>query len=924
MSTQAQHMGGQDSWDPQFVFKQPLQLEEQIPYPLEPTSSAKRSPHQPQISPSSLNAPLTPSIYGSYPSVVPFETSPPFIRQPSMRTSSFNTLGADHNLAVDTSSSSFGASSHVSPVYNQAKYQASQFGPGLEPNHTPEASSTPRAVVTNHPTSHSYYSPDPMQFSVALPLPPRSSELQARYYNATYMHQQSDSLQTPKRPRPGDTHDDGQGDQHDAQEQEAARPNRAGACSRCKSLKVRCEFRNDSDTCRRCTGAGQECVIPGRKPRRAPPKREHLLNQIREQAKQIQELMAKIEALNRPAAAQSPLSPVSSIHSSMESNSESVVPNAEMQDWIAKARVSIQEFGVLIPAGDPTDADDPYDSDEGAAVEEYTDDESGYATAEDETSRDVGSPASSTTKRQGSQTTQLKMLPGEDAPYGLMAVLAIRKNAREKSVEPESSEAVGVASADFFRPSPGPDPKRSNPSTAGVQLPHILARGIVSIKEVDQLFTIYFEKMNPSANVLDPSLHTPQYVAMRSPFLFTMICGIASRFYKPRPHLYQQLMQYGQLAAGTALISGTKNEEMSAAYLLMQLYPIPKKRWDEERSWIYLGVAIRVAQDINLNRRVTTMPLNEQNARILLSRQRIWMNCYNLDRSTGTQYGKRPIIPETDYFALHSEDWWRSSPYNIKGFDIHLCGYNAELRLVSNFLSKVYGDPSHPIGLDKTLNVAQFASDTDDALRQLGDRWFERLDEFEEEKTEMWLFRSEAAQNGLCCLGAATDIVHAFILRLFPTPERKTLLRHAPDAQFVFVTFAGAFLVKLLQPKYSQYFMYERRQEIRTLVQEAVDLLGAPEVFVDDKHGPKLFSRFLAGLLATQSVNPDKLSPLSSKTMHLRRMSSRSKVASGKGREPSGSLSSPLHTYGLGPELSSPSSLSESSLARTAICTSRG
>lgn len=162
-------------------------------------------------------------------------------------------------------------------------------------------------------------------------------------------------------------------------------------------------------------------------------------------------------------------------------------------------------------------------------------------------------------------------------------------------------------------------------------------------------------------------------------------------------------MQYAQLAAGTALISGAKNEEMSAAYLLMQLYPVPSKRWDEERSWIYLGVAIRIAQDINLNRPVTAKPLNEQNARILLSRQRIWMNCFNLDRSTGSQYGKPPIIPNTDYFASHSEDWWRSSPYNMKGFDIHLCGYNAELRLMSNFKQKIYSDPNHPIGLNKVL-----------------------------------------------------------------------------------------------------------------------------------------------------------------------------------------------------------------------------
>jgi hypothetical protein len=236
-------------------------------------------------------------------------------------------------------------------------------------------------------------------------------------------------------------------------------------------------------------------------------KREHLLNQIREQAKQIQELMAKVEHLSGPATTHSPHSPSSSLHSPLESNSESVVPNAEMQDWISKARVSIMEFGGLIPAGDPADADDAYLSDNGATIEDCSDDESGYATAEDDPCKDAASPSSSTNRRQAGHPTSLKMLPGEDAPFGLMAALAIRRNAREKSVEPESSEAVGVASADFFRPSmhaltwpllrltpissgPGPDPKRLQPSATGVQLPHILARGIVSTKEVDKLFTM--------------------------------------------------------------------------------------------------------------------------------------------------------------------------------------------------------------------------------------------------------------------------------------------------------------------------------------------------------------------------------------------------------------------------------------------------
>jgi len=63
-------------------------------------------------------------------------------------------------------------------------------------------------------------------------------------------------------------------------------------------------------------------------------------------------------------------------------------------------------------------------------------------------------------------------------------------------------------------------------------------------------------------------------------------------------------------------------------------------------------------------------------------------------------------------------------------------------------------------------------------------------------------------------------------------------------------------LEQLLQPKYAHRFSAERRKEIRTLVQEAVDLLGSAEVAIDEKHAPSLYSRFLAGLLATMTADP--------------------------------------------------------------------
>ena len=52
-------------------------------------------------------------------------------------------------------------------------------------------------------------------------------------------------------------------------------------------------------------------------------------------------------------------------------------------------------------------------------------------------------------------------------------------------------------------------------------------------------------------------------------------------------------MRYAQLAAGTALIGGQKSVECVQAYILLSLYPVPTRKWEEDRCWVYLGLAIR-------------------------------------------------------------------------------------------------------------------------------------------------------------------------------------------------------------------------------------------------------------------------------------------------------------------------------------------
>jgi hypothetical protein len=108
-------------------------------------------------------------------------------------------------------------------------------------------------------------------------------------------------------------------------------------------------------------------------------------------------------------------------------------------------------------------------------------------------------------------------------------------------------------------------------------------------------------------------------------------------------------MHFAKHAAANALIDGWKSVELCQAYILMSIYAVASRRWEEDRSWLYTGLAIRIATDLNLHHHVTVpagKALNEMQEREMLNKRRVWMICYNLDRSTATQFGKPSTIKE--------------------------------------------------------------------------------------------------------------------------------------------------------------------------------------------------------------------------------------------------------------------------------------
>lgn len=72
-----------------------------------------------------------------------------------------------------------------------------------------------------------------------------------------------------------------------------------------------------------------------------------------------------------------------------------------------------------------------------------------------------------------------------------------------------------------------------------------------------------------------------------------LVCAISSRYYTKKAGIYPIAMHFAKHSAANALVDGWKSVELCQAYILMSIYAVPARRWEEDRSWLYTGLAIR-------------------------------------------------------------------------------------------------------------------------------------------------------------------------------------------------------------------------------------------------------------------------------------------------------------------------------------------
>ncbi|TCD60645.1 hypothetical protein EIP91_009746 [Steccherinum ochraceum] len=484
---------------------------------------------------------------------------------------------------------------------------------------------------------------------------------------------------------------------------------------------------------------------------------------------------------------------------------------------------------------------------------------------------------------------QLDFTPAASAPAGILASTALlcsrRCSPTPASPEGEPSEEDsrdlkvegGIGCRTYFAPGPSTNLELRRLIVERQAAPEILLSGLVTHDDVGKLFDIFFKTINRFVPILDENIHTPAGVLGRCPFLFTVVCSLASRYYSEKPDIHPLAMHLAKAAAGNAFIGGWKTVEMCQAYLLLGSYSPPARRLEEDRSWFYSGMSFRpvlsfkkLAIELNLNRVPDMKPTDERNQRELLNRIRTWITCYVMDRCVGVNLGKPFMIPE-DGLIRNAEEHLLRWKYHQPA-DIYLVSLTELLRIITRFSERVNPVFEHQVNMRQHSDLMTLHSVTDVELsawrRTTEERYDGVLDDIGQ-ALQLGLMRSVfyycrlitfsvglqqvITQNGLQqdavffigCLNAACSVLEIMLNDLIPSG----LIHCSPEHVFTLSAFATAVLIKSLRPQFAFKLTHGQEDHIIALVQRLLSGLDAEKQGLDDQHASRRYARFLGQLL---------------------------------------------------------------------------
>ncbi|QRV81888.1 Fungal specific transcription factor domain [Ceratobasidium sp. AG-Ba] len=611
-------------------------------------------------------------------------------------------------------------------------------------------------------------------------------------------------------------------------------------CQNCRKGKTKCRPSAVPDQCATCLSQKKTCIPSENRLKPPPPTVSSLEKKIRMLFAQIEEKMAALNGGAQPFFGQN--------HGPGLDGKSCDCPGGNHKPGCRIADpVTLCMRAKLMELRNPDDEDDDFDNQD----------------------VDMGGSGGGSESDDHLSTSSMNLvtpMPPSGTPFGMFFELAQQLGSPTSEHPPKGSPVsapIGLAGADYFTPGPAAHPEIRRIMIEQGKLPSYLIQKRISPADCTRLFDLFMKYWNVSVSVLDPKLHTAKYVLAR--FL-----AVAARNDDKEKDFYSILMKEARALAGEAFFEGWKSIEKVQAFILLAMFPAPSRRHDEERTWLYLGCAIRMAMDLDLNHAAEKPFANERAEREYLNRVRTWLICHNLEVSYGTKTGK-PITLQEDDMILSSKMWWKSSVYNTP-YDIHLCAFTQICMIFHKYQRKLVPDSNGRVPyITDVLELAhQFTKEIDDF--QI---YFEKLfaEEPPQEEVEACKYRAhvrytahyfrlviyshcyrqssvQGIQPGdpilLYCIDAASQLVQA----LTDHHAHSTYFKFSAEGWFTFGAFAGAFMIKLLCPQAAPVIDHAQHHHLRTLIIQLIAAYRSPQVVIDEQHTPHIYAEFLSRLLA--------------------------------------------------------------------------
>lgn len=234
----------------------------------------------------------------------------------------------------------------------------------------------------------------------------------------------------------------------------------------------------------------------------------------------------------------------------------------------------------------------------------------------------------------------------------------------------------------------------------------------------------YFTRLHPVNGILDPMLHTPDFVRSQSALLFTWILALTAQFDHGSASIAKRLRLHGEKLSKQVHTCGYKSVEIVQGYYISLLSATPAETLAQERSWLYTMYAFGVAAELGLDQESRardakpSTPMNTScaetrsmpapmhflgknaahlmlecstkdpthNQRLARNRERTWLRILLWERANSAACGRIHTFPETE-LTRNIEIWWLHPLADST--DKHTCAFITLRRSLASLQSEL-------------------------------------------------------------------------------------------------------------------------------------------------------------------------------------------------------------------------------------------